>query len=150
MTDTGLELGPKSLSSSIGDFAKDAQDYYSEHFAKIQGTTGFAWSWNTSAAIFGPLWGALRNLWGFFWTFLVLELFALVQIGRGLWGDLGADQMARYEKLMANIARREQQAKEALAAGDTESAAAATKVAGNLGKAADRALVNAQPRNRRR
>jgi len=90
-TDTGLELGPKSLSASIDDFAKEKDDYYASQFGKIQGKTGFAWSWNWAAALGGPLWGAFRGLWGFFWTFLVLELFALVQLGRGLWGDLGAD-----------------------------------------------------------
>ncbi len=139
MTDTGLELGPKSLDSSVGEFVKENSDYYSTEFAKIQGKTGFAWSWNTMAAIFGPLWGALRGLWGFFWTFLVLELFALVQIGRGLWGDLGASQMARWERLEGLVAKRQQQAKELLQQGDNEGANAALNVAGNLRKAADNA-----------
>ena len=74
MNDTGLELGPKSLDHSIGEFVQQNEGYYSKQFGKIQGTTGFAWSWNTMAAIFGPLWGAWRGVWGFFWTFLVLEL----------------------------------------------------------------------------
>ena len=144
MTDTGLELGPKSLSASIDDFAKKKHEYYADAFEKIQGKTGFAWSWNWAAALGGPLWGAFRGLWGFFWTFLVLELFALVQLGRGLWGDLGADKMARYEKLAANIEKREQQAADAIAAGDQAAADAALKVAGNLQKAADKALAEAQ------
>ncbi len=143
MTDTGLELGPKSLASSFGDFVKENTGYYGKQFGKIQGTTGIAWSWNMAAAVFGPLWGALRGLWGFFWTFLVLELFALVQIGRGLWGDLGADKMARYEKLAGNIAKREQQAADLVASGDQAGADAALKVAGNLKKAADKALAAA-------
>ena len=143
-TDTGLELGPKSLSASVDDFAKENHDYYAAAFEKIQGKTGFAWSWNWAAALGGPLWGAFRGLWGFFWTFLVLELFALVQLGRGLWGDLGADQMARYEKLAANIENRRQQAEEAVAAGDQAAADAALKVADNLQKAADRALADAE------
>ncbi len=144
MTDTGLELGPKSLASSIGDFVEGKETYYGEQFARIQGTTGFAWSWNTAAAVFGPLWGALRGLWGFFWIFLVLELFALVQIGRGLWGDLGADLMARYEKLAVNIARREQQAADMVASGDQAGADAALKIAGNLNVAAERAREQAE------
>ncbi|MEM8950206.1 MAG: proline/glycine betaine ABC transporter permease [Pseudomonadota bacterium] len=143
-TDTGLELGPKALSASIDDFAKENHGYYAAAFEKIQGKTGFAWSWNWAAALGGPLWGAFRGLWGFFWTFLVLELFALVQLGRGLWGDLGADQMARYEKLSANIENRRQQAEEAVAAGDQAAADAALKVADNLQKAADRALADAE------
>ena len=136
-TDTGLELGPKTLASSVGDFVKVNEPYYTEQFAKIQGTNGFAWSWNTTAAIIGPLWGAIRGVWGFYWTFLVLELFAFVQLGRGLWGDLGADQIARYERLLANIEKRETQAQEAIAAGDTEAAEAATKIADNLKRVAE-------------
>ena len=143
-TDTGLELGPKSLSASIDDFAVEKHDYYAGEFEKIQGKTGFAWSWNGAAALAGPLWGAFRGLWGYFWTFLVLELFALVQLGRGLWGDLGADKMARYEKLAANIEKREQQAADLVASGDQAGADAALKVAGNLQKAADKALGEAE------
>ncbi len=143
MTDTGLELGPKSLEASVGEFVQQNEEYYSEEFSKIQGTTGFAWSWNTMAAVFGPLWGAWRGVWGFFWTFLVLELFALVQLGRGLWGELGADQLARYERLLTNIAKREQQAKDALAAGDAADAEAKLKIAENLKKVAAQAKENA-------
>ncbi len=144
MTDTGLELGPKSLEASIDEFAQENADYYSAEFGKIQGTTEFTWSWNTMAAVFGPLWGALRGVWGFFWTFLVLELFAFVQLGRGLWGELGADQIARYERLLSNIAKREQQAADATAAGDTETAETALKVAGNLKKVAEKAKEAAE------
>ncbi len=137
MTDTGLELGPKSLDASVGEFTKENSDYYSAEFSRIQGQTGFTWSWNMSAALLGPIWGAWRGAWGFFWTFLVLELFALVQIGRGLWGDLGAELTARYERLLANVARREEQAAEAAAAGDQAAADAALKIAGNLRRAAE-------------
>ncbi len=140
MTDTGLELGPKGLDSSIGEFVKEREDYYTTEFAKIQGATGFAWSWNLMAAVFGPLWGAYRGLWGFFWTFLVLELFALVQLGRGLWADLGADSLARVERLTTNIEARRQKAQEALAAGDQAAADSSLKVAENL----EKAVANAQ------
>ena len=144
MTDSGLELGPKSLEASIDEFAQENSDYYAAEFGKIQGITGFTWSWNTMAAVFGPLWGALRGVWGFFWAFLVLELFAFVQLGRGLWGELGADQIARYERLVVNIAKREQQAADATAAGDTETAETALKIAGNLKKVATKAQEAAQ------
>ena len=68
MTDTGLELGPKSLDSSIGEFAKENSEYYAVEFSKIQGTSGFPWSWNTMAAVLGPLWAAIRGVWGFYWA----------------------------------------------------------------------------------
>ena len=144
MSDTGLEATASKLDSSVAEFAQENEQYYTTQFAKIQGTTGFAFSWNTMAAVFGPLWGAVRGAWGFFWTFLVLELFALVQIGRGLWGELGADQIARYEKLIINIANREQQAKELIAAGDAASAEAKLKIADNLKRVAAEAQDKAE------
>lgn len=143
MTDSGLELGPRSLDASVKEFVKTNESYYSKQFARIQDTTGFAFSWNSAAALLGPLWGALRGAWGFFWTFLVLELFALVQIGRGLWGELGADQLARYEKMLTNIAKREQQAKDLLAAGETVDAEAKLKIASNLKRVAAQAKEKA-------
>lgn len=130
-------FGPRTRSISVENFTGPNQDYYSDQFAKIQGKSGFAWSWNTAAAVFGPLWAATRGVWGFYWVFLVLELFALVQLGRGLWGDLGADQIARHEKLLANIERREGQSQAALAAGDAEAAATAAKIADNLKRVAE-------------
>jgi len=139
MKDTGLEAGPVTVASSVGEFVQENEAYYVRQFAKIQGTNGFAFSWNTMAALFGPLWGAFRGAWGFFWTFLVLELFALVQIGRGWWGDLGAAQMERYEKLLTNIAKREQQAKDLIAAGDQADADAKLKIANNLKRVAGEA-----------
>jgi len=142
-TDTGFEAGPGSLDSSVAEFVKENEPYYSRQFAKIQGTTGFAFSWNTMAAVFGPIWGAFRGAWGFFWTFLVLELVAFVQVGRGLWGELGADQLARYEKLLVNIAKREQQAKDLLAAGDAADAEAKLKIADNLKRVAAEAKEKA-------
>ena len=128
----------------VEDFAVENGSYYAEQFGKIQGKTGFTWSWNTMAAVFGPLWGAARGVWGFFWIFLVLELFALVQVGRGLWGELGAEQLVRYERLMANIARREEQAAELIAAGDPEGAQSKLNIADNLRSVADNTLIEAE------
>ncbi len=136
MTDMAIQAAPDAANEQMDEFAGENGAYYEAEFRKIQGTTGFAWSWNTMAAVFGPLWGALRGVWGFFWIFLILELFALVQIGRGLWGDLGADQLAKYERLLANIAKREQQAQELLAAGNAQDAEGKLKIAENLKKAA--------------
>ena len=95
-----------SLDDLAKDFIVENNTYYQSAFAKIQRAEGVVFSWNTMAAVFGPLWGALRGVWGFFWVFIVLELFALVQIGRGLWGELGGDKIERYERLLTNIAKR--------------------------------------------
>ncbi|MFT5046067.1 MAG: glycine betaine/proline transport system permease protein, partial [Porticoccaceae bacterium] len=142
-TDTGLESGPSTQDASITEFVQENVLFYSEAFSKIQDATGFVVSWNSSAALLGPVWAAFRGVWGFFWTFLILELFAFVQIGRGLWGELGADQIARFEKLSENIAKREVQVKELLAVGDAAGAAAKQKIADNLGKVAETARENA-------
>jgi len=144
VTNPESEVKSRSLDSSMAEFIKTNIPYYQKAFAKIQDASGWVFSWNSAAAIFGPMWGAFRGVWGFFWTFLVLELFAFVQIGRGLWGELGADQLARYEKLMANIAKRESQAQELIAAGNAADAAAKQKIADNLKKVADTALEKAE------
>jgi len=144
MSESGLIPERRSVAAGVADFVVEKRDYYVREFAKIQGTTGFTFTWNTAAAVFGPLWGAARGVWGFFWTFLILELFALVQIGRGLWGDLGADQTARFEKLMVNIAKREQQAKDLIAAGNPGDAEAKLKIAENLKKVAAKAQEQAE------
>ena len=140
--ETGFDPGPKALASSVDDFTKQNSSYYSKEFSKIQGATGFVVSWNSMAALFGPLWAAARGVWGFFWTFLVLELFALVQIGRGLWGELGSDQIARYERLLANIAKREDQAA-AVQATDPAAAESALRIAANLKRVAAKAKEQA-------
>ncbi|MDE0058884.1 MAG: proline/glycine betaine ABC transporter permease [Defluviicoccus sp.] len=90
---------PVRLASSVGDFVHTRQVYYGREFERIQASTRFPGSWNTVAALAGPFWGASRGLWGYFWVFLVLETLALVQIGRGWWGDLGADKLARLDRL---------------------------------------------------
>ena len=90
MQETGFSAAPNQLGASVSDFVKENDQYYSKEFNKIQSATSFPWSWNTMAAIVGPFWGAARGLWGYFWMFMVLELLALVQIGKGLWGELGA------------------------------------------------------------
>jgi len=144
VSETGLIPERRSVAAGVAEFVVEKRDYYVRQFAKIQNTTGFTFTWNTAAAIFGPLWGAARGTWGFFWTFLILELFALVQIGRGLWGDLGADQTARYERLMTNIAKREQQAKDLIAAGNPSDAETKLKIADNLKKVAANAKDQAE------
>jgi len=133
-----------SLAASIDKFADSNADFYSREFKRIQEAEGIVFSWNSMAAVFGPLWGAMRGIWGFFWVFLVLEMFALVQIGRGLWGELGADKLERYDRLIANIAKRESQAAELLAAGDAAGAEGKLKIATNLKKAAETALLDAE------
>ncbi|MFT5740589.1 MAG: glycine betaine/proline transport system permease protein, partial [Gammaproteobacteria bacterium] len=103
MEESGFSAEPSKLGSSVDDFVIDNKAYYTHEFEKIQSATKIPRSWNLMAAIGGPFWGAARGLWGFFWTFMVLEILALVQIGKGAWGELGADKLARIEKMLPKI-----------------------------------------------
>ena len=135
MQETGLSPAPNKLGSTVGDFVVVNQDYYIREFDTIQSATDIPRSCNTMAAIVGPFWGAARGLWGFFWTFMVLEILALVQIGNGLWGELGADKIIRIEKIQTKI--QSFQDKAAAAATSEDSASYLTR-AENLQKVADR------------
>ena len=147
MQETGHFEEQARFASSVGNFVRTRQAYYGREFEKIQAATRFPWSWNSAAALAGPFWGASRGLWGYFWTFLILEVLALVQIGRGWWGDLGADKLARLERL--NIKYHEFLAKYEAAnlAGDSDAisylnrAENLKKIAGNV---AEEAVLAAQ------
>ena len=142
MQQTGYAEEPARLASSVSNFVLTRQAYYSREFERIQAATRFPRTWNTAAAFAGPFWGASRGLWGYFWTFLVLEVLALVQIGRGWWGELGADQLARLERL--NLKSEEFMAKyeAAMRAGDPDAESYLNR-AENLDKIAGRVAEEA-------
>lgn len=142
MKETGIVPEANVLGSSVRDFAGHNEQYYEKEFDKIQSATKFPWSWNMMAAVAGPFWGAARGLWGYFWTFMVLEILALVQIGKGLWGELGADKLARAEKLTERYADTIAQADTAKAAGEAGAEAIYTR-AENLQKVIDRLIDEA-------
>lgn len=137
MKETGIVPEANKLGASVKDFVGENEQYYKAEFDKIQSSTKFPWSWNTMAAVFGPFWGAARGLWGFFWTFLVLEILAFVQLGKGLWGELGAEQLARVESLSAKHAETMALYEAAAAAGEEGAQAILTR-ADNLQKVIDR------------
>ena len=142
MRESGIVAEPKSLGSSASEFVENNQAYYNKEFSKIQDATSFPWTWNTMAALLGPFWASARGLWGYFWTFLVLELLALVQIGKGLWGDLGADKMARAERLNLKYKELYAKAQQALEEGDPGAQGLIT-TAGNLKRTAERVTQEA-------
>ena len=142
MKETGLSAGPSNLSSSVGDFVGQNDEYYNQEFDKIQSATKFPWTWNTMAAVAGPFWASARGLWGQFWIFLILELLAFVQIGRGLWGDLGAAKLARADRLNDKWQELYEKGQAALQAGD-EGAQGLIETAGNLKNAAARVTEEA-------
>ena len=130
------------LTSSAASFVRTRQAYYGREFEKIQAATRFPWSWNWVAALAGPFWGASRGLWGYFWTFLILEVLALVQIGRGWWGDLGADKLARLERLTLKSDEFRAKYEAAMLAGDPDAQSYLNR-AENLEKIAGRVAEEA-------
>ncbi len=133
----------QELVESIETFAGQNGPYYAREFVKIQSAKGLPRSFNPTAALLGPVWAAARGLWGYFWVFAIINLFALVQVGRGLWGDLGADKLAKATRLTAKSDEMAQRAIDALAAG-TSNAEALQRNSDNLAKAAQRALEAAE------
>ncbi len=142
MKETGIVPEANLSGGSVSEFVQNNAKYYRQEFDKIQSATKFPWSWNPMAAAAGPFWGAARGLWGYFWTFMVLEILALVQIGKGLWGELGAEKLARVEKLTDKYTEFYAQAEAAKLAGDSGADAIFTR-ADNLKKVADRLIEEA-------
>ena len=142
MQQTDSSERPARLTSSVGEFVVARQGYYGREFGKIQSATRFPWSWNTMAALAGPFWAASRGLWGFFWMFLILEALAFVQIGRGWWGDLGADKLARLERLSLKTNEFMARYEAAKLAGDPDAASFLNR-AENLKKIAGRVAEEA-------
>ncbi len=143
MPDVTKEIPKIDLSESISEFAADNSDYYVESFSQIQSSSKSVYPWNQAAMLFGPAWCAARGLWNLFWLFTIAELVALVQLGRGIWGDLGAPKMAEATQLQqrSDDLRAEGAALEA--AGDA-TAESSFQIADNLQKAADAAIIDAQ------
>ena len=81
--------------------------------------TGFVpRTFNWAAALLGPAWSGFRGIWGIFWLFLILEMVAWVQIGRGLWGNPGAEFTERAESQLGRAAEFRERPGAAVAAGD--------------------------------
>ena len=109
----------------VAAFVGSGTDYYRREFERLGRATGYVTSFNPAAAALGPLWLAVRRLWGWFWPFLILETFAIVQLCRGLFADLGAEESARALRLAKNAVSRRAEAQEALASGASNAGALA-------------------------
>ena len=130
-----------NLNARVKEFVQIRHHYYLREFSKIQKAKTLPLSWNTAAFIIGPLWGAWRGVLNFFWIFLVSELFALILIARGLWMKADSTQLLRYEKLLSNIAKRQEQLQEMLAKGDQAGANTSSQIISNLQQVADQLAV---------
>ena len=132
----------KEQTESVNRFVERQGDYYSKAFEKIQSNNGISFSFNPYAALLGPFWAAARNVWGFFWMSTISLVFALVQLGRGVWGELGADKLARAERLSNKSQEMAAKAQAALDAG-TPNAEFLLQNSDNLQRAAEKALLAA-------
>ncbi len=98
-----------SIDSPIRDFVETNPDYYERAFAKIGAHSRFAWTFNGAAFLLGPIWFGIRGIWKWGLPFLLVEIFALIQIARGLFGNLGADALSRVEQIEGTLAFRKEQ-----------------------------------------
>jgi len=94
----------------VAAFVGRGSGYYQREFERLGKATGYVASFNPAAAILGPFWLAARQLWGWFWPFLILETLAFVQLCRGLFADLGAEEYARALRLSNSAASRRAEA----------------------------------------
>ena len=143
MPDVTKEIPKIDLSDSIREFSRENSEFYVESFSQIQSTSESVNPWNKAALLFGPAWCAARGLWNLFWLFTIAELVALVQLGRGIWGDLGAEKMAEAAQLTQRAHEIRLEAGFAGVMGD-ETAETSAQIAFNLEKAADAAILQAQ------
>jgi hypothetical protein len=117
-----IEVDHASLDASITEFAGKNGDYYAKQFHRIHSSTGLLPNtFNLMAAVLGPVWAASRAVWGMFWGFLILEMIAWVQIGRGWWGDPGANFFERAAKQQERAEGFLERAEAARAAGEDPS-----------------------------
>ncbi len=117
-----VEIDREGLDASIRTFADQNGDYYVHVFHKIfEKTSVIPNTFNAAAALAGPIWAAARGVWSMFWAFLILEIIAWVQIGRGLWGNPGAEFLERAEGQRERAAEFLERAEAARQAGEDPS-----------------------------
>ncbi|WFE91772.1 ABC transporter permease subunit [Roseibium porphyridii] len=97
------------LNTLIATFVGTGQDYYQRTFAVMMKAPGYCFTLNFAAGLLGPIWFGARGLWSWFLGFLVLETFAYIQIGLGLFGDLGGSLRERAAQIAQTLELRQQQ-----------------------------------------
>ena len=98
----------------VAKFVETNADYYEKQFSKIGESSGFCWTVNYMAALFGPIWFGMRGLWNWGLPFAIIEAFGFVQIARGLWGDLAAEARERIGQIEGTLEFRYKQLEAAI------------------------------------
>ena len=102
---------------NIREFVRTNPEYYIRMFDRIGASSRFTPTFNFFAGLFGPVWFGARGLWNWALPFLIVETLALVQIARGLFGDLAADAMERIASIEGTLELRKQQLAAAIESG---------------------------------
>ena len=108
------QLNNPSRSELITNFVKTNSNYYIKEFQKIGSKPSFSFSFNLYSAILGPVWFGMRNVWNWALAFLIIETFSVVQIIRGLFGNITADAVQKIEQVQSTIAFRNKQLEAAI------------------------------------
>lgn len=115
---------------NIRTFVRTSPEYYIRNFDKIGASARFTATFNALAGLFGPIWFGARGLWSWALAFLVVEAIGFVQIARGLFGDLGADALARVTSIEGTLDLRYQQLAAAEESGSERAAAIQRQIDG--------------------
>ncbi len=98
-----------NLDDAVVEFAGSNADYYRDQFKKIGDQRGFKFTFNWAAWLLGSIWFGVRNLWSYFLPFIAIETLAVVQVARGIWGDLGAPILQRLGGIEQTLSVRREQ-----------------------------------------
>ena len=106
----------KNLSRSklISNFVITNPEYYIKEFKKIGSKPSYSFSFNLFASLLGPIWFGMRNIWNYALAFLIVETFAIVQIIRGLFGNITKDALEKIDKIQSTIDFRNKQLEAAI------------------------------------
>ncbi|MEL6574603.1 MAG: ABC transporter permease subunit, partial [Pseudomonadota bacterium] len=107
----------RQLGDLVTTFTGKGADYYRQVFAYMMEAPGYRFTLNWIAGLLGPIWFGARGLWSWFLGFLLLETLAWIQIGQGLFGDLGREFRERADKIGETLELRRQQIEAAEASG---------------------------------
>ena len=109
MDNTLEKIDTSDSEQSVQEFVDVNAQYYDEQFKKIGDKRGFEFTFNFAAFLLGSIWYGMRNLWAYFLPFVAIETMAVVQIARGIWGDLGAPFLQRLGGIEQTLATRREQ-----------------------------------------
>ena len=101
-------------------FVRTNGEYYIRQFDRIGASAKFTATFNPMAGLFGPIWFGARGLWSWALPFLVIGMLAIVQIARGMFGDLAADAFARIASIEGTLELRRQQLAAAIETGSVK------------------------------